>query len=344
MKNTIKILAFFTAAISLSAFYALLYKQQIGAPVKAEWWLKEAIIKKTDLLSKIKSPERIIIISGSNSLFGFDSGVIEEGTGIPTFNFGLHASLDMSYLSIIAKNIAKKGDVFVAPLEYSFYIRENEYSDWFVNNMIAWGNDYIHGLSAFDKADFIAHTEVERVFEGLFSPYRRVLASNHDIKRFVPTGNFRGYSYKSIKNNGDIITPDEQTNYVQDLISQKDAPSPILSYQSEKKPEKYSIDKILQLKEYIESKGGTLVLIWPVSMENPKFNSKNNQSNKFISDIKRAMKDVGVDVHCEPYEFNISPNYFFDTHYHLNKGGEEIRAKKVLDCLRREGLAPIHGA
>ncbi|ARJ43317.1 hypothetical protein B1H58_15595 [Pantoea alhagi] len=344
MKNTVKVLVFFISAISLSAVYALLYKQQIGAPVKAEWWLKETVIKKTDLLSKVKSPERIVIISGSNSLFGFDSSVIEEGTGIPTFNFGLHASLDMSYLSKVASNIAKKGDIFVAPLEYTYYVRKSMYSDWFINNMIAWGADYLHGLDIFDQASFIAHTDARRVFEGLLTPKRRVLTSEHDIKRFIPTGVYRGYSYKSIKRNGDIITPENQTSHVKSLMSNIDAEGSPLTYESSSKPAKYSIDQIIKLKEAIESKGAKLILIWPASIKSESFNEMNESSSHFISEIKREVSEEGIDIHCKPYEFNLDSKYFFDTYYHLNKSGEELRANKVLDCLRREVIAPIHGA
>ncbi|WP_336281092.1 hypothetical protein [Cronobacter dublinensis] len=343
MVTKIKIFIFFTiASFCLFSYYSL-YAFQMGAPVKAEWWLKEVIVKKTDLLSKIDSPERIIIISGSNSLMGFDSSVIEKGTGIPTFNFGLHASLDMNYLSKIANGITRPGDIFIAPLEYSFYLRENRYSDWFINNMLGWGSDYLSGLGFIDKLMFFTHTEAKRVFEGLFATPRKVMASEHDIKRFIPNGEYRGYSYKSIKQNGDITTPDSSTNYVIDLVSSNGQVSNMLSYQSDKSPQDYSISQIVELKKTIESKGGKLIIIWPVSIESKLFNKNNESSTRFINSIKSKMMESGIKVHCNPYEFNIPHGYFFDTYYHLNREGEKIRSAAVMNCLKREKLLPIHG-
>lgn len=344
MITKIKIILFFAVASIFLFSYYILYINQMNAPVKAEWWLKETIVKKIDLLSKIKSPERIIILSGSNSLFGFDSSVIEKGTGIPTFNFGLHASLDMSYLSKIAKDITREGDIFITPLEYSFYTRENKYSDWFINNMLGWGSDYIAELNFKDKMMFFTHTEAKRVFEGVFATPRVVMASDYDVNRFIPKGEYHGYSYKSIKQNGDITTPDSSTKYVNDLVSGNKGLSNILSYQSEKAPHDYSISQILELKKTIESKGGKLIIIWPVSMKSELFNKNNESSTLLINSIKNKTFESGIEIHCEPYEFNIHHSYFFDTYYHLNKRGESIRSTKVMECLKREKLLPIHGS
>lgn len=344
MITRIKIGVFFAIASFGMLFYYFLYTYQMGAPVKAEWWLKETVVKKTNLLEKIDSPKRIIIFSGSNSLFGFDSTVIEKSTGIPTFNFGLHASLDMSYLSKIAETITRQGDIIIAPLEYSFYLRENRYSDWFINNMLGWGYDYISGLEYIDKIMFFTHTEAKRVFEGLLATPRVVMASDYDVNRFIPKGEYRGYSYKSIKTNGDIITPDGSTKYVADLIGDNESKSSILTYQSDKKPQKYSINQINELKNTIESKGGKLIIIWPVSMESKFFNKNNESSTSFIDSIKSKMIDSGIKIYCDPYEFNIHPSYFFDTYYHLNNRGEVLRSKKVMECLKREKLVPIHGS
>lgn len=344
MVTRFKLGVFFVIASFGMLSYYLLYTHQMGAPVKAEWWLKEAVVKKTKLLEKIDAPERIIIISGSNSLFGFDSTVIEKGTGIPTFNFGLHASLDISYLEKIAKKITKQGDIIIAPLEYSFYLRENRYSDWFINNMLGWGSDYISDLSFIDKLKFFSHTEAKRVFEGLLATPRVVMASDYDVNRFIPRGEYRGYSYKSVKTNGDIITPDGSTKYVMDLVNGKADKSNILNYQSDKKPQRYSISQIQKLKKTIESKGGRLIIIWPVSMETKFFNANNELSTSFIHLISTEMSNSGINVYCDPYEFNIHHSYFFDTYYHLNNKGEVLRSKKVMECLKREKLVPIHGS
>lgn len=337
--NSIKmIVVFFSSAILTIGLYCFGYYHQIGSSVKAEWWLKEAVTKKEYLLSQINSGERIIFLSGSNSLFGLRSTIIEESFKYPTFNFGLHASLDLSYLSNVANKVAKKGDIFIVPLEYSYYLRKNEYSVWFINNMLAWGSDYISNLSLYKKASFLFHTDASRVFEGIITKSRWVMDSESDVRNFKPTGEFKGYSYKSIHENGDITTPSDSTKYVKSLIDNPEKNEKLLSYTSDMTPEPYSISKIIELKNTIEAKGGRFILTWPVSMKSAYFNKNNAQSIEFAFAIQKSLDKVGIQIHCMPFEFNINQNNFYDTYYHLNSVGEIERTEKVLECLTRERL------
>lgn len=66
----------FLSLLVMASLYLGMFKYQLGSPVKAEWWIKNTYDIKDYIASSIKGP-KIIIASGSNSLFGIDGSIIE---------------------------------------------------------------------------------------------------------------------------------------------------------------------------------------------------------------------------------------------------------------------------
>lgn len=327
---------YFCLVATFFVVYFAFYKSLMGSPVVAEWWLGSSINKKEMLLSDIKEKQRIIVVSGSNSLFGFDTKLIEEHTGIKAFNFGMHAGLDMDFLRFETEKVIRKGDIVIMPLEYSYYYTEKGYSEWFIENVLSWGQDYFSGLGLFDTINMVIHTPVSFIAKQASAPKRGVTDDVETIRKMQLDGVYRGYSYKSLNNYGDITPPDESTALVKGYKESPKKNERTLSYTSGTKVSEYTLTKLKEIDSYTKRIGATLYVTWPVSMSTAYFNSSNSSSIKDIASIKKALDDTGIKVICDPFSFNLSPELFYDTHYHLNSAGQKVRSSKLAECIKQE--------
>ncbi len=97
--------------------------------------LYQASLLKANLLATVPSP-RIIIFGGSNIAFGIDSQFMERELGIPVINDGLHVALGVAPLVEI-KQYIRPGDIIIISLEYynftdetTFYGQPQYLADW----------------------------------------------------------------------------------------------------------------------------------------------------------------------------------------------------------------------
>jgi hypothetical protein len=101
------------------AWYFLLNIYKLNP--NSEAIFNQHIVKtKTNLLSKIESP-RLVIFSGSNSMYGFNAKKIEQELGISTVNCGIHAGLSLDFLLWLTEHHFSSGDTIIMPLEYNLY-------------------------------------------------------------------------------------------------------------------------------------------------------------------------------------------------------------------------------
>ncbi|EFT9980806.1 hypothetical protein HU879_004401, partial [Salmonella enterica] len=168
MKIKLLIVIFITSAVLVIAGYYGIFKYQMGRSVTAEWWVVNVQDKK-EQISNDKKSNRIIFLAGSNGLFGLNSHVISNITGKNAINLAMHASLDISYYRMLLEKNIKDGDIVILPLEYEYYFRQNAYSEWFINNMLAWGGEYLSWLPIDKKIEFASHVSALRVIEGVMA-------------------------------------------------------------------------------------------------------------------------------------------------------------------------------
>ncbi|WP_143000293.1 hypothetical protein, partial [Helicobacter sp. CLO-3] len=79
---------------------------------------------------------RLLIFSGSNSIYGFDSSIIKENTPFYPINFATNAAVPINFhIDKIIQN-AKNGDYIFLPLEFEYYA-ENKPKDnqVYIHNM-----------------------------------------------------------------------------------------------------------------------------------------------------------------------------------------------------------------
>lgn len=183
--------------------------------MKASWWLKNAFDYKDHVASHINAP-KIIIISGSNALFGIDSSIVEDETGFQVVNLAGNADLDITFLFIKLKEHMRKGDIVVMPLEFQ-YFQQEKINYWFANNMLAWGkDDYLDQIGFLELFLFITSVPKSRIYNGVLhqdgeSPIleeQRAISNLEDLLNRKGTA-WRGYSYLSLNRYGDMVSGEE---------------------------------------------------------------------------------------------------------------------------------------
>ncbi len=73
---------------------------------------------KMDLLRSTTAPQ-IVLVGGSNLAFGIDSPLLQELTGYPVVNFGIHARLRYPFMLGVIDPHLKSGDIVVFGAEYA---------------------------------------------------------------------------------------------------------------------------------------------------------------------------------------------------------------------------------
>lgn len=335
MKAKQFVLMSFILLLLLFSFYIILFFFQIGAPTKAEWWVHNTYLYKDYRSENIKQ-KKIIIISGSNALFGIDSEIIEKITHYPVANLATHGSLDIDFFYYKIKQQMNKGDIVVIPLEFQYYKRPDILSDWFTKNMMAWGKAYLNQLDLFDLFNFINIAEPADIFEGVKEKLKGKGSKKKNLSRKEvleqlnilwsdSAPKWRGYKYTSLNHFGDInvnqpVTFTKEAGY--GLIKDIRIPSSFISVYK-------------KIDELVKQHHGALYLTYPVTIRNKRFDLSSEETRKRIENLNLQLNKHNINIQCNAALFNLDRMFFFDTAHHPNKYGAQIRSENLAHCLNK---------
>jgi hypothetical protein len=300
-----------------------------GRYIKSEWWIKDIYAYKHFLNNLIESP-RIIISGGSNSLFGIDSDIIHEITGYNVLNIASHAGLDISFHYLKLREYMQDGDIVIIPLEYQYYRHETPYSDWFIDNMIAWGKeDYIDRLSVLDRIQFIFHVPKTKIFSMLTSEKKGPVTNKDAVVLSIVNSlyhGWNGYNFKSMNKNGEMLV--EAGPLLPAAKLQRGVP-----YLQDTGLSDHFLRYFRKITKLVRERHGRVILTWPPSIKNRLFDLSTPEHKKMVSRLAEDLEEESITISCEPEMFNLDIQYFFNTEYHLNKRGAQIRTERLARCI-----------
>lgn len=331
MNKKYLIISFFLSLFAFFSLYLFAFFYQINTnPLKSEMWIRYVYNVKENLSKKIHS-KKIIIISGSNSLFGINSELIAKKLNIPVSNLSVHASLDIDYLFYIIKNNFNNGDIVVMPLEYPFYTRKG-LTDWFTNNITAWDEKYFFSLSIYEKIIFIINVQPKRILLGIRDKILGKTLQFHDnnfayenlVKIIENEGEkWRGYNFQSLNLHGDINVDQPLQFFKKNNFNLNH--NPLVS--------EHFIKKYNKIKEFVESKNGKIFLVHPVTASNESYNLYRNKDQLMIKSFVEKIANLNIKIECNPGLFHMEDTFFFDTTSHPNKFGAIIRSENLATCI-----------
>lgn len=270
-------------------------------------------LSKDSLLRKVPSP-RIIFVGGSNIAFGLNSQTIKDRLFLNPINTGVHAGLGLKFMIESVTPFIRQGDVVVLVPEYQHFFRDNNYgteellrSAWEVDRQklkLLNGGQVINLLPFVPKFAFSRFNPMEYI-GGKEELY-------YSIHSFNQYGDAKGHWAVSQKISFDPYPP------LEGPLNQE------------------VINEIMAFRSFIEKVHARLLISFP-----PYLQLSFRKSETRIMAIQDALVKKQFTVIGTPQRYCMDDSLFFDTPYHLNKKGLDLRTEmfisdfKELQCLTK---------
>jgi hypothetical protein len=268
-------------------------------------------LRQIELLENVPSP-RIILIGGSNVSFGLDAELMQKTLGIPVINDGLHAGLGVVPLTELQEYI-REGDVIIVSLEYSMFSSKDimEGDRAFLSDWIEYSPRRLKYLSnPLSETPGIYATMLQRKVNRKVNSY--LLGGSLDETRGV----FSGTKFDT---EGDFIGHlDEASMSRKKILS---VPYPVSGLKDD-------IFIFLQNFNQIALENGAEVYFEaPASRRS---NCKATGETSIANFFKTFAERTSIPMLTSLEEVCMPDKYFFDTAYHLNAQGRELRTKRLI--------------
>lgn len=275
--------------------------------------LLAALPFKHKLVENSPSP-KIVFVGGSNLSFGLNSKAVSDCCQVPAINTAIHAGIGLEYMINDIKPYIKKNDLIVLIPEY-----ENFYSNTFYGEMEL----------------------IQLVFD-IYKPGKKLINTEqwaHLIK-YIP-----GYSAKKLRNylfakskkgkdSKEIDVYDKSSfneygdAYIHWQMSDQNF-VPLIKNRAFNGVNLKAVLFVKSFQEYVNSRGAKLLLLPPV-IESQSFT--NNQN--IIDSITNTLAKHGMKYFVAPDKYKLPSKYFFNSYYHLNKSGVDIRTQLIIEDLK----------
>lgn len=323
--------------ILLTVVYVILFSLQFGPYIQTEYWVRDAYILKRHIAQSIKE-KKIVIIAGSNGLFGIDSSHIENTTGIKTVNMSVHAGLSTGFMLDPRKLPLDKGDIALLPLEFEYYRQKRRFNNLTIEAVITWDRKYYENLSPWQKLEFIASCSPLRVAATLFKKYfRRERRDTMPPPRLIAAAekswaaNDKGFKshhlYLNINRFGDAVIAKGPPKKIKIRAYGMTNPGWEILPLSKK--------SISSFVKYCRDREVDVLFTWPSTLKSAKFDLKNKIIRNNLAKIKGFLDNLGVPLLGEPEDFHFQRGFFYDTSYHLTPAGKDIRTRRLAAHLKK---------
>ncbi len=115
------LLAIAAAIVVSTVLYVITYWFVLDFPLRFAY--QSAILDaKVRYAQEVADQKKLVVISGSNSLYGISCARILAKTAMPCVNGGTAATFDFSYTVNLLQPYLRRGDIVYMPLEYNIYL------------------------------------------------------------------------------------------------------------------------------------------------------------------------------------------------------------------------------
>jgi hypothetical protein len=258
---------------------------------------------------------RLIIVGGSNALFGIDAELIERKLHIPTVNFGTHAGLGLSYMLYRVGKKMQRGDIILLDPEYDLW------TDLFRDTpgpafSYIWTYDkpYLAHLPIRERLGMIASVPVGDWKADGWTGTARTTVQYDNLKKTS------GYNVASMDPSGDLrcvvgFHPVKTSGYY--FV------------------ENFNASGYVALRGFAaeaKSRGVRLLMTWPNYLRpSPE---PTRESSMPPAGFAEQMAASGVTVLNNPADTAFPPSWFMDSAYHANPCCRRVRTEQLIERLR----------
>jgi hypothetical protein len=281
--------------------------------------------------------QRILLVSGSNSLFGLSAKTISQQTGLPTINLGSHAGLGGAYILKRSEKLIRKGDIILLPLEYDFYSSSGISDDFkkgdiLARFLISYDRNSLGSIPVTSIANFFFSNAFSGDGKKEYVSYFHGQLAKKDIlarleRQHLSSGCYSGYTFNDYGDETcNIGYDDAQVNL-----------AVIKTAMPRSMPEIDPGGYIRQFVQFATTKGAKILPFYPVSTHTDDY--QDVAFEKSAQKIKKYWQDLGIEFPDSLKSSLLSPNLMFNGNYHPNDAGRAQRTKSVIAIIqdRRKG-------
>lgn len=273
-----------------------------------------AAIDKEKLLKNTPSP-KMVLVGGSNLAFGLDSARLHAAFKMPVVNMGLHGGVGLKFMLDQVAPYLGEGDILVMVPEYQHFVGDSFFGGEPLIEVAAVTRRWSHlvGMPPLNltKAALNGNSIFDKPITVLMEKLHLTQANQArpGALRYSRSG-FNGYG-------------DEVAHLV--LPNKKLYGGVVLTNDINQNALKY-------IKAYNAARstaGVTILMVYPCLEQ-----SYYQRNAEAIAAIAGALKEAGIQTLSAPQDFVYDNGMFFDTIYHMNAKGRELRTGRMIETLR----------
>lgn len=304
----------FVAIIGFLSLYGVICHYWFKTP-QFSLWIHNCLEKKKIYAQSIERP-KIVLLGGSNALFGVSAAQIEAETGMPSVNMAVHYGLQIDYMTENAKNILKSGDFLVMPLEYHHYSYDGEYSLVQSCYIRTYDRKYYEQLSLTRRLRHLINT----------TPLDLVKSVREQLK-------FKGVeppAGRGVYNSGNLNANGDERSVTEPLLDRlgREQPIPIRPVSAKR----YGFAKLIEFSRWCREHGVTLLVTWPNTLWFKQY--AGDDYARYFATIGHTLQLNGIRYFGDRNKSFFDKRYMYDGFYHLNTSGIKIRTSQIIKEMR----------
>jgi hypothetical protein len=305
-----------TVLFAAGATYLVLLYCGMTDPLEAGAVQRDKIAR----LQSLPSP-KIVIVGGSNVMFGIDSERIQRTTGIPVANMGVNAGISLNYMLQVVRPRIAGGDIVVLALEHSaFYEDPRELTDATMEVLVhdPNGPEYLRSIGGMGW---------ERVGRLLRYNSKIIGFIDNRLRPLFPFLPQRIYRRTSFNELGDVVAH---------LKRAAQYPAVELGSDMRRGVAPESVRTLERFVADVRSRGGRVVLSWPSVMYSQYVHDRSAIDATFTV----VQQSPTLRTTSSPKDYVFPDDYFYDTPWHLTASGRALRTEKLLKELASQAEKP----
>jgi hypothetical protein len=284
-----------------------------------------AVLEKDRLIRTTPSP-KIILVGGSNIAFGIDSKAIQDSLGMSVVNMGLYAKLGLKYMLVQVQPYIRPGDVVIVIPEYDQFFGDYANGDNTLSTALRYAPpdripDFIRSYSIIDV---VLRPRVESARRAFLEAAAAAVGMKD---QFFPSDTNTLYNRNSFNRYGDVVAHLGKKGANPDSIFVKPLP-PMKDFNLA------TLDELNGMEAKASEERAHAYFMFPSYIDR---SYKMNVAA--IDSLRLKLSGSQMPIVGTATDFVYPGRFMFDSRYHLNSLGREIRTRKMIALLRRRGVS-----